>query len=90
VTRLRLTSVVLAVLALSGPLASPARAVESTRLVVSIVCIADGEGERQVLSAAPRPNVACDQVAAAPLVERQTFSSRDLPHALYQRPPPNA
>lgn len=82
-----LASVLTVVLALSGAWAGPVRAVESRRLVVSIVCVA---GERDEIPATlavhapapqPRASAPAPAVATIPL-------SRIRAHALFQRPPP--
>jgi hypothetical protein len=86
--RLRLTSVVIAVMALSGAWATPVRAVESTRLVVSIAWFADDTAERQVRPAVPRRTAVPYRTSSTPAADSQVTESTPLPHALYQRPPP--
>jgi hypothetical protein len=82
-----LASVLTIVLALSGAWAGPVRAVESTRLVVSIVCIADEQDEIHASVAVGRPAPSTRAPLQGPAVTT-TPLSRIRAHALFQRPPP--
>jgi hypothetical protein len=87
VRRLPLTSLLVALLAVAGGWAAPLRAADSGRLVSAIVCLDRREAEpRPAGQASPAlplaaPRRLCPHGARA-------LVTRDLPHALAQRPPP--
>jgi len=81
-----LASVLTIVLALSGAWAGPVRAVESTRLVVSIVCIANEHDEIHTSAAADPPAPPAPATLSGPAVTT-TPLSRIRAHALVQSPP---
>jgi hypothetical protein len=87
VRRLPLTSLLVALLAVSGGWAAPLKGADSARLIAAIVCLDRREAEPQAIALA---RAAHARSAPARLTPRgaRTLVTRDLPHALDQRPPP--
>jgi len=87
VTRLRLATVLTALLALTGGAAGPMSAPASTRLIAAIVQIAR-QPERA--TRVRRPLAPCHRPVSdvVPVVQVRSLRSAYLPHSLLQRPPP--
>ena len=84
---MRAATLLALLMAFSGATAGPARVTESTRLLTSIVRVLGAHEPAQLESsgepAAAAAHTDCPRVAA-----ERPRRSRDLPHPLFQRPPP--